>query len=293
MGAADVVPGVSGGTIAFITGIYEQLIEAIYVVGDPVTLKALVAFRLREVFQRVPWRFLMTLGAGILIAILTFARVIEIWLEEHPALLWAFFFGLVAASVVTVFRKVTKWDGTNWALMAGGALAAFYIVGQVPVQTPVTWWFLFFCGAIAICAMILPGISGSFILLLLGQYQTVLGAINDRNLGIIAIVGSGAIVGIVSFARLLHWLLARFHDATVAALIGFMAGSLRKIWPWKETIETALDRHGEPFPVRQINILPEALNAELVLAMGLAGLGFGAVLLLDRLARKPQTGHPS
>jgi putative membrane protein len=161
----------------------------------------------------------------------------------------------------------------------------------VPAQTPSTWWFLFISGAIAICAMILPGISGSFILLLLGQYQTVLGAINDRNLGVIAIVGAGATVGILSFTRILHWLLARFHDVTIAALIGFMAGSLRKIWPWKETLETAMVRDGQPIPIRQINVLPDALNVEVGMAVGLAAVGFAAVLLLESAARtRPDSG---
>jgi putative membrane protein len=291
MGAADVVPGVSGGTIAFIAGIYEQLIDAIYRIGDPATAKLLLRFRLREWFEQIPWRFLITLGAGILAAILTLSHLIEVWLAEFPALVWSFFFGLVAASVAIVFRRVKKWTPGCWAMLSGGSGTAFLLVGLVPAQTPSTWWFLFISGAIAICAMILPGISGSFILLLLGQYQTVLGAINDRNLGVIAIVGAGATVGILSFTRILHWLLARFHDVTIAALIGFMAGSLRKIWPWKETLETAMVRDGQPIPIRQINVLPDALNVEVGMAVGLAAVGFAAVLLLESAARtRPDSG---
>ena len=292
MGAADVVPGVSGGTMAFILGIYEQLIDAIHRLGDPELFRAIASFRFRDAIKHIPFGFLLTLGSGILLAILTFARVIEVWLVEHPSLLWAFFFGLVAASVVAVFHRVARWSADRWVALILGAVAAFLIVGLVPARTPSTWWFLFLCGSLAICAMILPGISGSFILLLLGQYQTVLGAINDRNIGIIAVVGAGAVVGIITFTRFLYWLLGRFHDLTVAVLIGFMAGSLRKIWPWKETLETALDRHGMPFPVREANVFPAEWTTETAAALGLAALGFLVVIVLERLARPGKVTKP-
>ncbi len=289
MGSADVVPGVSGGTMAFILGIYQQLIDAIHRLGDPELFRLIAGFRVRDAINYVPWRFLLTLGSGILLAILTLARFIEVWLVERPSLLWGFFFGLVAASVVVVFKRVRHWSADRWVALVLGAISAFLIVGLVPANTPSSWWFLLLSGALAICAMILPGISGSFILLLLGKYQTVLGAVNDRDLAIIALVGTGAIVGIVTFARFLHWILGRFHDVTVAALIGFMAGSLRKIWPWKETLETALDRHGELFPVRQINIVPADWTPEVLTVLGLAILGFIAVVTLDRLAQPAAT----
>lgn len=281
MGAADVVPGVSGGTMAFILGIYEELIQAIRSLLTLQVIRLLLGFKLRALVDTLPWRFLLALGAGILLAIFSLARFLEWMLVNHPALLWAFFFGLVIASIFTVIKKVQKWGLATIGAATGGAITAFYIVGLVPVETPNAAWYLVLSGFIAICAMILPGISGSFILVLMGKYQYVLSAVNNRDVVTLFLVALGAGLGLVSFAQILGWLFKRYHDVTVAVLIGLMAGSLRKIWPWKETLKTMLDRHGEPIPVEQINTLPPAWTGEVTLALGLAIIGFAVVFLLD------------
>lgn len=286
MGAADVVPGVSGGTMAFILGIYETLVESIRRVGQPPFWRALLRGRLKDAFAIVEGRFLVALGAGILTAVLALARVISWLLREHPVLLWSFFFGLIVASVVVVSRRVPRWSPALLAALAAGGVGAYWLVGLVPTQTPEAPWFLFLSGALAITAMILPGISGSFILVLLGKYQYVLDAVNARDLVTLAWFVTGIVVGIVSFAQLLGWLFRRHHDATVALLTGFMLGSLRKVWPWKIDVLTRVNRHGEVVPVVQHNVLPGSLDGELAAALALAALGFALVLAIETLARK-------
>jgi putative membrane protein len=286
MGSADVVPGVSGGTMAFILGIYEELINSIRTIARPEFLRPLSKGRLLEAFRAINGGFLLAVGSGIILAILTLAKAIEWALENHPIWVWSFFFGLVLASVVTVARRVGKWNPLLFLYSIAGAVGAWVFVGLVPVQTPETWWFLFLAGAIAICAMILPGISGAFLLLLLGKYDYVLGAVNDRNIEPIFWVVLGALVGIVSFAQVLGWLFRRFHDPTVAALTGLMVGSLRKVWPWKEDLAWVLGRHGERVPTVQRNVLPDA-GGEVVVALlvGLAGLVL--VIVLEWWASQP------
>ncbi|HUP45568.1 MAG TPA: DUF368 domain-containing protein [Thermoanaerobaculia bacterium] len=286
MGAADVVPGVSGGTMAFILGIYEELIDSIRAFARPPFLKALSRFRLKEAAAAVNLPFLIAVGSGILAAILTLARGIEWLLEHQPVLIWSFFFGLVLASVVTVARRIQRWRVSLWIALIAGTVGAWVLVGAVPLQTPEESWFLFLSGALAICAMILPGISGSFILVLLGKYHYILSALNDRNLAPIFWVVLGAAVGIVSFAQVLGWLFRRYHDITVAVLTGLMLGSLRKVWPWKIDVAWILDRHGERIPTVQHNILPDAFTGEVAMAIGLAVFGFVLVLLLDRWANR-------
>ncbi|MFN2240373.1 MAG: DUF368 domain-containing protein [Thermoanaerobaculia bacterium] len=286
MGSADVVPGVSGGTMAFILGIYEELINSIRTIARPEFLRPLSKGRLLEAFRAINGGFLLAVGSGIILAILTLARAIEWALENQPVWVWSFFFGLVLASVVTVARRVGKWNPLLLLYSIAGAVGAWVFVGLVPVQTPETWWFLFLAGAIAICAMILPGISGAFLLLLLGKYDYVLGAVNDRNIEPIFWVVLGALVGIVSFAQVLGWLFRRFHDPTVAALTGLMVGSLRKVWPWKEDVAWVFGRHGERVPTVQRNVLPDAGNEVVVaLLVGLAGLVL--VILLEWWASQP------
>jgi putative membrane protein len=286
MGAADVVPGVSGGTMAFILGIYPELIEALRRIGEPATIRHLFRGELRHAISRIPWGFLGSLGLGIGIAVASLSRLIEILLDQYPSLLWAFFFGLVVASVITVFIRVGTWSAGPISAGLLGAVVGFVIVGLVPTTTPDDAWFFFIAGFVAICAMILPGISGSFVLVLLGKYQQVLAAVNDFNLVILGLVASGAVVGIVSFAQVLGWMFRRFHDVTVAALIGFIVGSLRKIWPWKETIRTVLDRHGNLVPVQQVNVIPDGWTSNVTWAVILAVMGFVVVIVLDRLARE-------
>ncbi len=287
MGSADVVPGVSGGTMAFILGIYEELILSIRAAARPPFWKALLRGRLREALDRINVRFLLAVFSGIALAILTLARVLEWLLENHPALVWSFFFGLVLGSVLTVRRRVRHWTVGLWAVALVGTVGAYFLVGAVPVQTPNAWWFLVLSGALAICAMILPGISGAFILVLLGKYQFVLSAVNQRDVVSLGLVGIGAAIGIVSFAQVLGWLFRRYHDPTVALLTGLMLGSLRKIWPWKETVEYLVGRHGEIIPTVQRNVLPPLLvdggvNGQVLAALLLAALGFTAVILVER-----------
>ena len=289
MGSADVVPGVSGGTMAFILGIYEELIESIRAIGRPEFFRPLIRGRIAEALRAINFYFLAAVGSGILLAILTLARGLEWLLENRPVLVWSFFFGLVLASVLTVARRVTRWNPLLVFLAIAGTAAAWVFVGLVPVQTPETWWFLFFAGALAICAMILPGISGAFLLLLLGKYQYVLSAVNDRNVVPIFWVVLGALVGIVSFAQVLGWLFRTHHDGTVAVLTGLMVGSLRKVWPWKEDVAFIIGSHGERIPTVQRNILPSA-GDDVMMAVVLAVTGLILVLVLEWWANR--AGEP-
>ena len=283
MGSADVVPGVSGGTMAFILGIYEELITSIRDLLSPAAARLVLRFKIKAALDILPWKFLVAVGIGIILAIFTLAPYLEWTLENQPVLLWSFFFGLVAASIITVSKKVNHWGAGTIIGAVIGAIAAYLIVGLVPAETPNTAWFLFFSGFVASCAMILPGISGSFILLLLGKYQTVLTAVNDRDFVVLLVVALGVAVGIVTIAQILSRLFKRYHDVTVAVLIGLMAGSLRKIWPWKETIDVP----GEPIP-ELVNIWPAAWTTEVTIAVILIIVGFALVFILDSWAARQE-----
>ena len=285
MGASDVVPGVSGGTMAFILGIYEELIDAIRSF-DLKSFQFLVTLKIRPLLDRISWRFLLAVGIGIFTAIFTLARLLSWLLNNSPVFIWSFFMGLILASVVSVSRRVEKWRVPTWLCLVGGTLGAYFLVGLVPVSTPNAPWFLFLCGAVAICAMILPGISGAYILVLLGKYQYVLDAVNHRDVFVLALVSAGACVGIVAFSRILGWLLRNYHDLMVAILTGLMLGSLRKVWPWKETLDSVVDVHGKVVPVLQSNILPGQWNGEVLVALSLMLVGLLAVLFLDRLGNR-------
>ena len=296
MGASDIVPGVSGGTMAFILGIYEELIDSIRTVGQPDFIQSVLKFRIKRVFEILNWQFLLALGLGILIAVLTLSKGLEWLLINQPIYLWSFFFGLVVASVYTVSKRITEWDGTKIAALIVGAVGAYFLVGAVPLQTPNAWWFLLLSGALAICAMILPGISGAFILVLLGKYQFVLTAVNTRDLVSIALIGIGAIVGLVAFSQVIGYFFKQHHDMTVAILTGLMIGSLRKIWPWKMDAawltdaagNFILNSEGHQIVIEQINQLPDVSSgdgvAQLAITVALALIGFGAVMLLDKVA---------
>ncbi|MFV9506815.1 MAG: DUF368 domain-containing protein [Oscillochloridaceae bacterium umkhey_bin13] len=284
MGIADLIPGVSGGTMAFILGIYEQLLNAIKSFNLKL-VQLIFKGKFREAITQIPWVFLIPLGLGLAVAILSMARVMRFLLENHPVYLFSFFFGLILASILAVGVTV-RWNPSTVIAMVVGTVAAFIIVGLVPLSMPNDPLTLFLSGTVAIMAMILPGISGSFILLILGQYAYVLNAVSDFNLIAILPVMLGAIVGLLGFARVLSWLLAHYHDITVAVLVGFMAGSLRKIWPWKEVLETMVDRHGEVVPMRERNILPDFAGPEVWIALALAVVGFLLLSFIDHL----QTG---
>lgn len=289
MGIADIIPGVSGGTVAFIMGIYDQLVDAIRSF-DMEAARRLLRLDFTGALERVHLRFLLPLLAGIAVAILSTARIMHYLLDNHPVQIWALFFGLIGASIVVVGRYIKPVSAANVSILAFGTIFAYWLVGLIPVETTNALWFIFLCGAVAICAMILPGISGAFILLVLGKYHYVTGALKNpfqpESLAVILVFCAGCAVGITGFSRLLHWLLARWHAATVAGLTGFMIGAMRKIWPWKETLETRIVS-GKELVVRADNILPPALNAEFWSACGFMVLGLVAVLALERFSDQP------
>jgi putative membrane protein len=259
MGSADVIPGVSGGTIAFITGIYEELIDSI----KSINLDALKALRkggVAAAWKQINGNFLLAVFAGIVISIFSLAKGLSYVLDHYPVLVWSFFFGLIIASSIFVARHIKKWDVLKALTLLAGVAIAWMITSISQVETPHDLWFIFIAGAIAICAMILPGISGSFILVILGQYAYVLSAVKELRVDVVLTFAAGCLVGLLSFARLISFLFKKFHDHTIALLTGFMLGSLNKVWPWKNTLETYLDRHGEFQPLVQENVLPAEYN---------------------------------
>ena len=287
MGMADVIPGVSGGTIAFVSGIYGELIESIKRLGGP-ALRLLAAGRLREFWREVNGSFLASVFAGILVAVFSLARVMTYLLERHPIAVWSFFFGLIVASALLVAREVGRWNPASAVSLVCGIAAAWWIAAASPAQTPETWWFVLLSGAIAICAMILPGISGAFILLLLGKYRFILHAVSTFDVGVLALFAAGAAAGLVSFSHALSWLLRRFHDATIALLMGFMIGSLNKVWPWKLTLESYTDFHGAVHPLVERNVWPGAIersgaDAQTGEAVVCCICGFALIFAIERI----------
>lgn len=280
MGAADIVPGVSGGTIAFIFGIYEELIYSIKTVSGEVP-KLFLQGKFKEGWNKIPFTFLIFLGSGLFTALLTLSKIFSYLLHEYPAYLWSFFFGLVLASVIVVKKRVVNWTVPKYIAMALSAVAAYFLVGAVPVETPSTLPAFFLSGAIAICAMILPGISGSFLLLIMGKYEQILQAVVDRDIITLAVFMLGAIAGLALFSRVLSWLFKSHHDITVAILTGFMLGSLRKIWPWKEVLTTRINSKGEVVALQDMNILP-SFDMSVMLCVVLAIVGTGLILFLER-----------
>lgn len=287
MGAADVVPGVSGGTIAFITGIYEELLETISNINLQ-ALKKLKAEGLKSFWRHINGNFLIALFLGIGFSILSFAKLITYLLEHHTILLWSFFFGLIISSIYLVGKTIKKWGFPKIIGLVFGAGLAFYITILPPMENPNALWFVFLSGAIAICAMILPGISGSFILLLLGSYEMILGAIKDMKLAIIGVFAIGCLTGLLSFSKLLNWMFKKYHDLTIAILTGFLIGSLNKIWPWKETLSTRTNSHGEIVPFIQENVLPNNYNGnnQFLLACVMSLVGLILIIGLEKFASK-------
>jgi putative membrane protein len=286
MGAADVVPGVSGGTIAFISGIYEELINTINQVNFS-AVKTLKNDGFAKAWQQINGNFLLALLSGILISFFTLMRLVKWLLENHPILLWAFFFGLVLASILFVGKQIKKWNIATVVILLAGAFVAYYITTLPPLATNGSPLFLFFCGALAICAMILPGISGAFILVLLGAYKIVSDATHDFDFKTLAILAGGAVFGLLSFSRLLKWLFNHYENLTLALLTGFILGSLNKIWPWKKVLETKMVGDKEII-LREESISPFSFeaNPQLWGAIGLAIAGFATILILEKLAAK-------
>lgn len=286
MGAADVVPGVSGGTIAFISGIYEELINSISKINLQ-AIKILTQEGILAFWKHINGSFFVALLSGIGISILSLAKIMKWLLENEPVMVWSFFFGLMVASVLFLMKEIERWNfGSIMVMLLAGAIA--YIITVIPPLvngSNENVFFIFLCGALAICAMILPGISGAFILVLLGAYHTVLDALSSWNFKIILIFGMGALTGILSFSKALKWLFAKYRNLTFAGLTGFIIGSLNKVWPWKETLQT------DPLNgsvIHEKSVLPSTFemithnDAQVVTALLLAIVGFFVIYGIEK-----------
>ncbi|MCK5638513.1 MAG: DUF368 domain-containing protein [Flavobacteriaceae bacterium] len=284
MGAADVVPGVSGGTIAFISGIYEELIASINKININ-TFKILKNDGINAMWKSINGNFLISLLIGIAISVISLAKIIRHLLETQPILIWSFFFGLVLASIIYVAKQIKSWTIISVILLILGVFIAFYITTLTPQTTNISYPYVFLSGALAICAMILPGISGSYILLLLGMYKPVLDAIHEKDIKIIGTLFIGAIVGLLSFSRLLKWLFDNYQNLTLATLTGFIIGSINKIWPWKEVLESEII-NGKLKIIQDKSVSPFNYNGDnqIYMAILLAIVGFAFILLLEKLA---------
>lgn len=281
MGVADLIPGVSGGTVAFLSGIYEELLHSIKIVSGKV-LRFIVQFKIKEAVTAVPFKFLIPLVLGLFSAVLGFANLLSFLLREYSELVWAFFFGLVFASTWAVLKRVVKWDVSDVIAFGVSTVVTYFVVGAIPIETPNNLPFIFLSGVIAICAMILPGISGSFILLLLGKYQQILAAVTNRDMLTLGVFMAGCVIGLSLFSRILSWLFKHHHDISVAILAGIMLGSVRKIWPWKEVVLTRINSHGEVVPIVEKNIFPSNMDMSVVFILLLGIIGAGIVLYLNR-----------
>lgn len=283
MGAADVVPGVSGGTIAFITGIYEELLSSIAAI-KPSLIRTIGKEGIGAAWKAINGNFLVAVFAGIGISVVSLAKLFAWILKEHPVMLWSFFFGLILASIPMVWSQLKKNSFDTYISFMAGAIIAFAITEMPVSEGTDESWFIFVSGALAICAMILPGISGSFILLLLGMYQFVLEAVNERDIVTLGIFAAGCLIGLLSFARLLSFLFKRFHDITVALMAGFLLGSLNEIWPWKKTLQYRENSKGEMVPFLQENIAPE--NETMWTGFGLMLAGILVIFALSRISAR-------
>ena len=290
MGAADVIPGVSGGTIAFITGIYEELINSIKAINLK-AIKLLFGFKIVEFWKTVNGNFLLSVVLGIGISIFSLAKVMEYLLNRYPILVWAFFFGLVIASTVYVAKTIKKWNASAVFSGIAGIIAAYFITIISPAEANTAYWFIFLSGAVAICAMILPGISGSFILVLLGMYRFILEAVGNLQITVILTFIAGAVAGITAFSNVLSWLLRKYRNQTIALLAGFMVGSLNKVWPWKHVAEAFIGSNGEVKPLVEKNVLPAVYeqitgnHAFLFGAVMLAVAGFALIFVIEGLTK--------
>jgi putative membrane protein len=287
MGAADVVPGVSGGTIAFISGVYEELIATLNSINLN-SLKTLKLQGLSATWKKINGNFLLALFGGILLSILSLSKLVAWLLHEEPVLLWAFFFGLVLASIIFVLKKINQWNSAVFLGLILGGVFAYQLTQLNALGNSNSNWYLFFSGAIAICAMILPGISGAFILVILGSYANVLQALNDKDIAKITIFMTGALIGILSFSRLLKWLFKRFKNMTLAVLTGFMIGALSKIWPWKKTLSFRENSDGISVPLKEQCIAPFSFDGDpqILSAIGLMLFGFLMIFFLEKIGAK-------
>jgi len=286
MGAADIVPGVSGGTMAFITGIYDELLDSIRSV-DLACLRLVFQGEIRAAWTHINGNFLLALGLGILTSILSLARLLGWVLENHPVPLWAFFFGLIFASALMLLRQVGHFSPARVVLLLGGIAIAGSIALLPVLDLQAGPGGVFFAGFLAICAMILPGISGSFILVLLGMYAPVLAAVNDLDMTFLLVLALGAVTGLLCFSRLLFLLLRRFHAGTMSVLTGFLFGSLAIVWPWKYTLSWVRDSGGELKAAQQVPVMPidfqlaTGQDPQVYLCLAVMAAGFLIVGLVD------------
>lgn len=284
MGVADLIPGVSGGTIAFIVGIYEDLLAAV----SSVNKQTLVRFRSDGFFaalETIHIKFGIVLFAGIMTSMLLLARVMHYLITEQPIVTWSFFFGLICASIPLIWKQVPKGKNhIRLIFLTLGTIFAYVVVGMIPVTTPDAPWFITLCGIIGISAMILPGISGSFLLLMMGKYEMITGALknptNSYNFQVLILFSIGTVTGLLAFSRILKYLLERFRIQTMTFLTGVLIGSLRKVWPWKEVLETKVIR-GKTRILREANILPAQIDIEVILGFILFIVGIILIYLLD------------
>ena len=289
MGAADLVPGVSGGSIALITGIYKELLDSINSFNGE-SLKLLLKFEFNAFFKAVNGAFLLSLFLGIFTSIFSLSMLITYLMAEHPIPLWSFFCGLILVSAFLIVKDIKKWSiGVIIALIVG-TIAAYFITELPPTSSPDALWFTFLSGAIAICAMILPGISGSFILLILGKYEQILQAVSERDMVTLAVFALGCIVGLLSFSRVISWLLKHYYSITIGLLSGFMLGSINKLWPWKIVTEYRTSSSGEQKPFLTKNLFPSdyldqtGFEPKLLLAVVAFLCGIMLVYGIDRVA---------
>jgi len=287
MGAADAVPGVSGGTIAFISGIYEELINTISGVNfsliTTLKTKGVVAF-----WKQLNGNFITALLIGIIVSFVSFMKLAKYLIEYHPILIWSFFFGLIVASIYFVGKQITKWNVATVLAFIIGTIIAYYITTIPASNVNDSPYFLFFAGALAICAMILPGISGSFILVILGAYKTLSTAIDALDLKKLALFIAGAIIGLLSFSHILKWLFKTYHNLTLAILTGFILGSLNKVWPWKKVLSWRTNSKGEEVPLLEQSISPISFEGDphVIFAIVLMIVGFLTIILLEKLGSK-------
>jgi len=292
MGAANVIPGVSGGTIALITGIFHELIDSIKSFNG-VALKLLLSAKFKELIVHINLWFLISVFGGIGVSIISFARIFGYLFEYYPVYLWAFFFGLILISVFYVAKTVTSFSITTVLFFVLGTSFAVGITFFNPATENDAFWYLIVCGIVAMISMILPGLSGSFVLILLGNYQLVMiDAVNNLSLKILIPVALGAAGGILAFSHILSWILKKYYNQTIALLAGFILGSLSTIWPWKNAIYmtnadgSQLLKRGEPVILTYEKFIPDAFSGEVVLALLFMVLGAASIILIEYLAEK-------
>ena len=288
MGAADIVPGVSGGTIAFITGIYEELVKSI----SSINFKIFILLKdknIKSVWQKINGNFLVCIFSGILFSVFSLSKTITFLIKSYPILVWSFFFGLILASSFIIGRTIRSWNFQKVISLIFSALIAFSITKLSPFENPASIFYIFISGSIAICAMVLlTGVSGSFILLLMGSYTLILKALNEFNLTVILVFSFGCLIGLLSFARLLSELFKSYRELTIAVLTGFLIGSIDKVWPWKIVVLTRVDSSGETVPFIEKSVMPYYFEGDpkILLALSMSAVGFFLVYTLNRLSTK-------